>query len=140
LIYDEEGDEGESHGDISNIVRQLNKQKLHAQKDGSELNSKDKVARKSKLSNNDRGGSSGDMTEDYGSDVGSDDSFGNDNNSVSQGGNHKHKHKRRSKHDDQGRDYRCGCTKKYLSYPALYTHIKTKHNGITPKGTNTSQF
>ena len=34
---------------------------------------------------------------------------------------------RRSRKDEQGRDYVCGCGKKYLSYPALYTHIKTKH-------------
>ena len=34
---------------------------------------------------------------------------------------------RRSRKDEQGRDYICGCGKKYLSYPALYTHIKTKH-------------
>ena len=60
-----------------------------------------------------------------------------DNTSLSQSG-HKAKHKRRSKNDNQGRDFRCGCGKKYLSYPALYTHIKTKHNGETPKGTNTS--
>ena len=39
---------------------------------------------------------------------------------------------RRSRKDDQGRDYICGCGKKYLSYPALYTHIKTKHNGHQP--------
>lgn len=34
----------------------------------------------------------------------------------------------------------CGCKKKYLSYPALYTHIKQKHGGIAPPGTNTSQL
>lgn len=42
---------------------------------------------------------------------------------------------RRSRKDDQGRDYVCGCGKKYLSYPALYTHIKTKHEGHQPEGT-----
>lgn len=45
------------------------------------------------------------------------------------------KHKRRSKGDEHGRDYTCGCGKSYLSYPALYTHIKTKHSGTTPTGT-----
>jgi hypothetical protein len=36
--------------------------------------------------------------------------------------------KRRSKHDLEGRDYKCEhCDKSYLSYPALYTHSKTKH-------------
>ena len=34
-----------------------------------------------------------------------------------------------------GRDFVCGCGKKYLSYPALYTHIKTKHEGRQPEGT-----
>ena len=47
----------------------------------------------------------------------------------------KQKSKRRSKNDINGRDYRCGCGKTYLSYPALYTHIKTKHNGQNPPGT-----
>ena len=36
----------------------------------------------------------------------------------------KMKHKRRSKNDNEGRNYQCGCGKSYLSYPALYTHIK----------------
>ena len=40
----------------------------------------------------------------------------------------KKKQKRRSKNDIHGRDYRCTfCEKTYLSYPALYTHIKNKH-------------
>lgn len=51
----------------------------------------------------------------------------------------KQKHKRRSKGDEYGRDYTCGCGKRYLSYPALYTHIKTKHSGITPSGTTVPQ-
>jgi hypothetical protein len=50
----------------------------------------------------------------------------------------KNKHKRRSKNDNIGRDFACGCGKKYLSYPALYTHIKTKHGGEQPTGTKTS--
>lgn len=49
------------------------------------------------------------------------------------------KQRRRSKNDCFGRDYVCGCGKTYLSYPALYTHIKTKHNGKTPEGTNANQ-
>ena len=48
--------------------------------------------------------------------------------------------KRRSKNECYGRDYRCGCGKEYLSYPALYTHIKTKHDGKTPEGTNANQI
>jgi hypothetical protein len=41
----------------------------------------------------------------------------------------KKKNKRRSKADNDGRNHRCQfCGKSYLSYPALYTHIKTKHN------------
>lgn len=49
------------------------------------------------------------------------------------------KQKRRSKNDFSGRDFTCGCGKTYLSYPALYTHIRTKHNGKAPDGTNASQ-
>ena len=45
------------------------------------------------------------------------------------------KMKRRSKNDQEGRDFACGCGKTYLSYPALYTHIKTKHDGKFPEGT-----
>ena len=29
----------------------------------------------------------------------------------------------------KGRDYKCPCGKAYLSYPALFTHVKQKHNG-----------
>jgi len=40
----------------------------------------------------------------------------------------KNKQKRRSKNDFQGRDHKCTyCDKTYLSYPALYTHMKNKH-------------
>ena len=46
------------------------------------------------------------------------------------------KNKRRSKMDNNGRDFTCGCGKCYLSYPALYIHIKTKHGSVTPTGTN----
>ena len=45
------------------------------------------------------------------------------------------KNKRRSKRDKTGRNYICGCGKNYLSYPALYTHIKNKHEGVSPSGT-----
>ena len=45
------------------------------------------------------------------------------------------KGKRRSKVDPEGRSYLCGCGKNYLSYPALYTHIKNKHAGNQPDGT-----
>jgi hypothetical protein len=30
----------------------------------------------------------------------------------------------------------CGCGKAYLSYPALYTHVKNKHAGVFPIGSN----
>jgi len=43
--------------------------------------------------------------------------------------------RRRSKKDKTGRVYFCGCGKDYLSYPALYTHIKNKHGGVPPEGT-----
>lgn len=42
----------------------------------------------------------------------------------------------RSKDEADERNYVCGCGKSYLSYAALYTHAKTKHNGIFPEGTN----
>ena len=39
------------------------------------------------------------------------------------------KGKRRSKNDVEARDFKCQyCPKTYLSYPALYTHIKQKHS------------
>ena len=50
------------------------------------------------------------------------------------------KHKRRSKADQLNRSFICGCGKSYLSYPALYTHIKTKHNGSNPIGTISSSI
>ena len=49
-------------------------------------------------------------------DGGSDDG---DLDNAKQGG------KRRSKNDNAGRDFKCKyCDKTYLSYPALYTHMK----------------
>ena len=32
------------------------------------------------------------------------------------------------------RQHKCGCGKTYLSYPALYTHVKLKHQSIFPDG------
>lgn len=43
------------------------------------------------------------------------------------------KRARRTRKDEDGRDYICSCGKSYLSYPALYTHIKTKHDGKVPR-------
>lgn len=34
------------------------------------------------------------------------------------------KSKRRTRNDQHNRNYTCGCGKSYLSYPALYTHMK----------------
>ena len=48
------------------------------------------------------------------------------------------RNKRRSKNDNEGRTYQCGCGKSNLSYPALYTHIKQKHEGVAPEGTNSA--
>ena len=42
---------------------------------------------------------------------------------------------RRTKEVAEHRNYICGCGKSYLSYAALYTHAKTKHEGIFPDGT-----
>jgi len=40
--------------------------------------------------------------------------------------------KRRARDDPMERNYICVCGKRYLSYPALYTHIKNKHQGKAP--------
>lgn len=48
----------------------------------------------------------------------------------------KTKIKRRKRDDQKNRDYVCGCGKSYLSYPALYTHLKQKHNGKKPPETD----
>jgi hypothetical protein len=53
----------------------------------------------------------------------SDDGSENDNPDNTKPG------KRRSKNDNAGRDFKCKyCDKTYLSYPALYTHMKQKHS------------
>lgn len=57
------------------------------------------------------------------------------NGSQNQG--KKAKRERRSKDDSFQRNYVCGCGKSYLSYAALYTHAKTKHDGVFPEGTMT---
>lgn len=46
------------------------------------------------------------------------------------------KKKRRPRSSAGERNYFCGCGKAYLSYPALYTHVKNKHDGIFPIGSN----
>lgn len=54
------------------------------------------------------------------------DEYGEDDSQENDGGG---KGKRRSKNDVDGRDFKCSyCPKTYLSYPALYTHIKQKHS------------
>ena len=50
--------------------------------------------------------------------------------------NSKNKKKRRPRSAAGERNYICGCGKAYLSYPALYTHVKNKHEGIFPIGSN----
>ena len=43
--------------------------------------------------------------------------------------------KRRSKSEVEGRTFECKlCNKRYLSYPALYTHCKQKHNTNNSSG------
>ena len=44
------------------------------------------------------------------------------------------KKKRRPRSQTGDRNFVCGCGKCYLSYPALYTHVKNKHQGIFPIG------
>lgn len=36
---------------------------------------------------------------------------------------------RKKKYEGRDRNYRCSCGLTYLSYPALYTHVKIKHKG-----------
>ncbi|CAD8044460.1 unnamed protein product [Paramecium primaurelia] len=43
--------------------------------------------------------------------------------------------RRCTKHDETPRPYKCGCGRGYYSYPALYTHLKIKHEGQPPTGT-----
>ena len=68
-------------------------------------------------------------------DMSGDDRMGDDDDEFN-----KARSKRRSKNDNVGRTYSCGCNKSYLSYPALYTQNKQKHNGVAPEGTKNAQF
>lgn len=64
-----------------------------------------------------------DQDEGYGQEVSGEGSDGEQDEAGRQIG------KRRSKNDNQGRDFKCKyCEKTYLSYPALYTHMKQKHS------------
>jgi hypothetical protein len=36
---------------------------------------------------------------------------------------------RRKRKDSDNRDFVCKCGRSYLSYAAVYTHVKTKHSG-----------
>jgi hypothetical protein len=47
--------------------------------------------------------------------------------------------RRRSKRDNENRNYSCECGKKYLSYQALYTHKKSKHFGTSTTQENRSE-
>lgn len=48
----------------------------------------------------------------------------------------KRKKNRKPRISSGERNYLCGCNKAYLSYPALYTHVKNKHGGMFPLGSN----
>ena len=37
--------------------------------------------------------------------------------------------------DEDDRIFICGCGRSYLSYPALYIHVRNKHNGIRQQNT-----
>ncbi len=39
------------------------------------------------------------------------------------------KQQRRKRKDPESRDFKCKCGKSYLSYAAVYTHVKNKHDG-----------
>lgn len=47
--------------------------------------------------------------------------------------------KRRPRSATGERNYGCGCGKAYLSYPALYTHVKNKHSSVFPIGSNSKR-
>jgi hypothetical protein len=51
------------------------------------------------------------------------------------GGNNKKIRKRRTLSETSKRDFKCGCGKNYVSYPAIYLHIQRKHNSVTPPNT-----
>lgn len=42
--------------------------------------------------------------------------------------------RKRVRNSSGQRTYICGCSKTYLSYPAIYTHVKNKHGGTYPPG------
>lgn len=50
------------------------------------------------------------------------------------------KQNRKPRVTNGSRNFFCGCNKAYLSYPALYTHVKNKHDGEFPIGSNSKQF
>lgn len=37
--------------------------------------------------------------------------------------------------DEDDRIFICGCGRSYLSYPALYIHVRNKHNGVRQQNT-----
>ncbi len=58
-----------------------------------------------------------------------------DNNSMEQDGSFNQAPKKQRSSEGEW-NYFCGCAKSYLSYPALYTHVKNKHDGVFPIGSN----
>ena len=58
-----------------------------------------------------------------------------ENNESNSKNESEEKRKRRTKNDNSGRTFICKlCDKSYLSYPALYTHCKQKHNTCNTSG------
>ena len=65
-----------------------------------------------------------------------DEAFSGVNNYEDQFEQHRHQpnKQRRSRYETNGRDFKCQiCEKTYLSYPAMYTHMKNKH-ALDPNG------
>merc|ERR1711976_807857 len=52
----------------------------------------------------------------------------------------KNKIKRKPRRAKGTRNFGCCCGKAYLSYPALYTHVKNKHDGEFPIGSNSKRI
>ena len=57
-----------------------------------------------------------------------------DNKTINLASEDDHAPPKRQRSSAGDRNYKCGCGKSYLSYPALYTHVKNKHEGIFPEG------
>lgn len=81
------------------------------------------------MNSQNQGGGNGDYSNSQHDSQGSNPYRGDDAMSGGSSSNSKSKSRRRSKKDNEGRNFKCDkWDKTYLSYPALYTHTKLKHS------------